>query len=115
MDEKEIIDEIELFEKPLLDKLQSAPFTVAMDTHYVITRVAPGQYLIKIKLPELGEQQFRLTLVDGQFRLTGFLSLIGDNASYPLSFVADIVNSFVAKWVQEVLDANANKKKGTTE
>lgn len=100
---------IEEFERPLLEQLQSAPLTVASTSNYKITRLSPGVYKIVITLPELGDQEFKLTLTDGQFRLSGYLAIIGPNASFPLSYIADIVNGFVGKWLQQTIDSNVTK------
>lgn len=106
---EKIVNEIALFEQPLLEKLQAQPLTVATNANYKIIRVSPGVYSIKINLKNLGEQEFKLTLTNGQFRLSGYLAIIGPNASFPLSYISDIVNGFVAKWLQELVDSNVTK------
>jgi hypothetical protein len=100
---------IELFEKPLIEKLLQQPLTVSETSTFKITRVSPGVYSIIINLPDLGDQEFKLTFIDGQFRLSGYLSIIGKNASFPLSYAADIVNAFVANWIQRLVDNSVTK------
>lgn len=103
------VNDIALFEKPILEKLQSQPLTIVQTADYKIIRLSPGVYSIRITLPKIGDQEFKLTLSNGQFRLSGYLAIIGPNASFPLTYVADIVNGFVGKWLEELLDANVTK------
>ena len=99
---------IELFEKPLLEQLSKNP-TLASTSTFKITRVSAGVYSIIITLPDFGDQEFKLTFADGQFRLSGYLAIVGPNASYPLSYAADIVNAFVSNWIQRLVDNSVTK------
>lgn len=80
---------------------------------YRLTRVGTGQYDITLNLSGFGTQHFSLAIVGDTFTVSGKMALVGDNPNFPISLVAGLINSTVAKWIAQTTDTLATRDQNT--
>lgn len=74
---------------------------------YSITRLGKDQYEITLSLSGLGIQHFFVSVIGDEFTLRGKMAAIGEKSSFPVSLVADMINSVIQKWIKDGLDSVA--------
>lgn len=74
---------------------------------YSITRVGQGQYDVKLMLSGLGEQHIGIAIIGDELVIRGKIALIGENPSFPVNLIQELVNSTIQTWIKNGLDSMA--------
>ena len=89
-------------EETLLSKFALPSLTPAQ---FKVVKISDTEYDMGLSIPAVGTQHMRISIVGTSFTIKGSFNVIADDAQWPFTLIAMVVNNAVENFIKSGLDA----------